>query len=43
MAKLKTIPELRDVATDQQNQAAVVNVVIDRDTASRLGVSAIGD
>ena len=40
MAKLKTIPELRDVATDQQNQAAVVNVVIDRDTASRLGVTA---
>ncbi|MFZ1134013.1 MAG: multidrug efflux RND transporter permease subunit [Candidatus Korobacteraceae bacterium] len=40
MAKLKTIPELRDVATDQQNQAAVVNVVIDRDTASRLGVNA---
>jgi multidrug efflux pump len=39
MEKLKTIPQLRDVATDQQNQAAEVNVVIDRDTASRLGVS----
>jgi multidrug efflux pump len=39
MAKLKTLPELRDVATDQQNQSAVVNVVIDRDTASRLGVT----
>jgi multidrug efflux pump len=40
VAKLKTIPELRDVATDQQNQAAQANLVIDRDTASRLGVSA---
>ena len=40
MTKLKTLPELRDVATDQQNQAAVANLVIDRDTASRLGVSA---
>jgi multidrug efflux pump len=40
VAKLKTLPELRDVATDQQNQAAVANLQIDRDTASRLGVSA---
>jgi len=40
MAKLKTLPELRDVATDQQNKAAVANLQIDRDTASRLGVSA---
>ncbi len=40
VAKLKTLPELRDVATDQQNQAAEANLVIDRDTASRLGVSA---
>jgi len=40
MTKLKTLPQLRDVATDQQNQSAVVNVVIDRDTASRLGVTA---
>ncbi|HZM11604.1 MAG TPA: multidrug efflux RND transporter permease subunit [Candidatus Limnocylindrales bacterium] len=40
MAKLKTLPQLRDVATDQQNQAAVANLQIDRDTASRLGVSA---
>ena len=39
VAKLKTLPELRDVATDQQNQASVANLVIDRDTASRLGVS----
>ena len=34
------MPELRDVATDQQNQAAQANLVIDRDTASRLGVTA---
>jgi multidrug efflux pump len=40
LAKLKALPELRDVATDQQNQAAVANLQIDRDTASRLGVSA---
>jgi multidrug efflux pump len=39
LAKLKTIPELRDIATDQQDQAAMTNLVIDRDTASRLGVS----
>ncbi len=40
VAKLKALPELRDVATDQQNQAAQANLVIDRDTASRLGVTA---
>jgi multidrug efflux pump len=39
MEKLKTLPQLRDVATDQQNQAAEVNIVIDRDTASRLGIA----
>jgi multidrug efflux pump len=38
--KLKTLPQLRDVATDQQNQAAEERLVIDRDTASRLGISA---
>jgi multidrug efflux pump len=40
LEKLKTLPELRDVATDQQNQAAEARLVIDRDTASRLGISA---
>ena len=39
VAKLKTLPQLRDVATDQQNQAAEARLVIDRDTASRLGVN----
>jgi len=39
VAKLKTLPQLRDIATDQQNLAAQANLVIDRDTASRLGVT----
>jgi multidrug efflux pump len=34
------MPELRDVSTDQQNQGLAANLVIDRDTASRLGISA---
>jgi multidrug efflux pump len=36
--KLKSIPELRDVASDQLNQGLVANLVIDRDTAARLGI-----
>jgi multidrug efflux pump len=36
--KLKASPALRDVATDQQNGGLLASVVIDRDTASRLGV-----
>jgi multidrug efflux pump len=39
-ARMKTMPELRDVSTDQQNQGLAANLVIDRDTASRLGISA---
>ena len=38
MEKLKTLPELRDVASDQQNGGLLVNLTIDRDTASRLGI-----
>jgi multidrug efflux pump len=38
-ARAKAIPELRDVSTDQQNQGLSETLVIDRDTASRLGVS----
>jgi len=38
LAKLQTIPQLRDVASDQQNNGLQVNLVIDRDTASRLGI-----
>ena len=36
--KLKTLPTLRDVATDQQNGGLQTVLVIDRDTASRLGI-----
>ncbi len=38
--KLRSLPELRDVNTDQQNKGLQANVVIDRDTAARLGVAA---
>jgi multidrug efflux pump len=37
--KMKQIPELRDVATDQQNNGLGLEVVIDRDTAGRLGIT----
>jgi multidrug efflux pump len=40
LAKLRTVPQFKDVNSDQQNQGLEVNVVIDRDTASRLGVTA---
>ncbi len=36
--KFNTLPELRDVASDQQNNGLQANLVIDRDTASRLGI-----
>jgi len=36
--KLRTLPELRDVATDQLNNGLKANLTIDRDTASRLGI-----
>jgi multidrug efflux pump len=38
VAKLQTLPELRDVATDQSSGGLEADVVIDRDTASRLGI-----
>ncbi|HET6317144.1 MAG TPA: efflux RND transporter permease subunit, partial [Chloroflexota bacterium] len=38
LAKLRNLPGLRDVATDQQNRGLQAALVIDRDTASRLGV-----
>jgi len=37
--KLKTLPELQDVATDQQNDGLEAHLVIDRNTASRLGIT----
>ncbi|HVP44892.1 MAG TPA: efflux RND transporter permease subunit [Terriglobales bacterium] len=39
IAKLQTIPVLKDVASDQLNDGLQAHLVIDRDTASRLGVS----
>jgi multidrug efflux pump len=38
VAKLQTLPELRDVATDQLTNGLRTNITIDRDTASRLGI-----
>jgi multidrug efflux pump len=37
--KLKALPELRDVATDQQSGGLLASLQIDRDTASRLGIA----
>jgi len=39
LQKLRTLKQLADVNTDQQNKGLAANVVIDRDTASRLGLS----
>jgi multidrug efflux pump len=39
LEKLQQLPELRDVATDQQNDGLLARIVIDRDTASRLGIT----
>jgi multidrug efflux pump len=36
--RLKALPQLRDVASDQQSGGLLASLVIDRDTASRLGV-----
>src|SRR6266852_4740518 len=38
MDKLKSLPEIRDVANDQLNQGLLAALTIDRDTAARLGV-----
>ncbi len=37
--RLQTLPELRDVASDQQEQGLEVSLMIDRDTASRFGIT----
>src|SRR5262249_15151167 len=39
LTKLQTLPELRDVASDQQNGGLQANLVLDRTTASRLGIT----
>ena len=38
-AALSNLPELTDVNTDQQDKGLQTSLVIDRDTASRLGIS----
>ncbi len=39
LQKLRTIPQLKDVNSDQQVSGLEANVIIDRDTASRLGIT----
>ena len=41
MAAMQKLPEIKDIATDQQDQGLAAQLVIDRDTASRLGVSVL--
>ena len=38
-AKLRSLPELRDVNSDQQDKGLAADVIVDRDTASRLGIT----
>jgi len=38
--RLSVLPEIADVSSDQQNSGLSSNVIIDRDTASRLGLTA---
>jgi HAE1 family hydrophobic/amphiphilic exporter-1 len=38
LAKMQTLPELRDVATDQQATGTTLTLSINRDTASRYGI-----
>jgi len=40
IARMQDINELRDIATDQQNMGLSTTLVIDRDAASRLGITA---
>jgi multidrug efflux pump len=36
--RLKALPELRDVASDNLNGGLLINLIIDRDSAARLGI-----
>jgi hydrophobic/amphiphilic exporter-1 (mainly G- bacteria), HAE1 family len=40
LAKMQTLPELRDVASDQQAEGTTLTLTIDRDAASRYGLTA---
>jgi len=39
LALLRTLPQLKDVSSDQQSQGGAVNLSIDRDAAARFGIS----
>jgi HAE1 family hydrophobic/amphiphilic exporter-1 len=39
LARMKTLHELTDVASDQENNGATLTLTIDRDQASRFGIS----
>jgi HAE1 family hydrophobic/amphiphilic exporter-1 len=39
LSKMQTLPQLRDVATDQQTQGTTLELNINRDTASRYGIT----
>ncbi|KAA8998896.1 MdtB/MuxB family multidrug efflux RND transporter permease subunit [Affinibrenneria salicis] len=39
MARLQTLPQLADVSSDWQDQGAIAWIKVDRDSASRLGIS----
>jgi hydrophobic/amphiphilic exporter-1 (mainly G- bacteria), HAE1 family len=38
LARMQQLPQLRDVATDQQSQGTTLQLTINRDTASRYGI-----
>jgi multidrug efflux pump subunit AcrB len=38
--RMRALPELRDVSSDQQDRGLVTSLVIDRDAAARLGITA---
>jgi multidrug efflux pump len=39
LRKMRSMPQLVDVSSDQQNAGLAANLVVDRDTATRLGLS----
>jgi hydrophobic/amphiphilic exporter-1 (mainly G- bacteria), HAE1 family len=39
LAKMQTLPMLRDVATDQQSEGTTLQLNVNRDTASRYGIT----
>src|SRR5207302_5717366 len=39
VSKLRQLPQLKDVSSDQQTRGLQASVVVDRDAAARLGVS----